>query len=121
MDGLLLIEVPDHNVCVLAALPRREQMSLIRNCKGSDLIVVSRQKVLIVWILNVPNDNAAANDENVKLILAACTEDVWNLDESFAGAIKELWADSGIQKAWSRRREFCVPILKNILKEVCLV
>lgn len=52
-NGLLLIEVPQHDVGVLAALTASKQLSIVGDGQASNLVVVRCQEVLVVGVLQV--------------------------------------------------------------------
>ncbi len=65
VNCLLLSEVPDNDVRVFTLLSRGDESSIVRDGQTSDHVVVSRQEVLVVRILNVSDHDAAASDETV--------------------------------------------------------
>ena len=54
----VLGEIPKHDVAILAFLTASEKFSIVWNSDTSYFIVMRGQKVLIVWILDVPNNYA---------------------------------------------------------------
>jgi len=56
--------------------------------------------------LKIKYNNPAVNEPNAKLVLEVDHEEVTTLESHYTTAISSLWADSGLQEAWDRRREF---------------
>jgi len=56
--------------------------------------------------LNIQYANPVVNVDNAKLVLNVDHESVTRLESNYAKAVATLWSDSGIQKAYDRRREF---------------
>jgi hypothetical protein len=48
---LLLLEVPNNDIGVFAALTGSEEFSPVRDCEAGNLVVVSSEEVLVVGIL----------------------------------------------------------------------
>ena len=65
---------------------------------------IASMKVLCAETKNMGYDQEVASKEKLDFILGL--DDQAKIDEEIGGAIKELWADPGVQKTWKRRAEF---------------
>jgi GTPase SAR1 family protein len=65
---------------------------------------ITSMKVLCAETKNMGYDQEVAAKEKLDFILGL--DDQAKIDEEIGGAIKELWADPGVQKTWKRRAEF---------------
>lgn len=65
---------------------------------------IASMKVLCAETKNMGYDQEVASKEKLDFILGL--DDQAKIDEAIGGAIKELWADPGVQKTWKRRAEF---------------
>ena len=65
VDGLFLLEVPNYDIRVLASLARCKQTSIVCNCQAGDSVVMSGQEMLIMRVLNISDNDAASDNEEV--------------------------------------------------------
>lgn len=65
---------------------------------------ITSMKVLCAETKNMGYDQEVTAKEKLDFILGL--DDQAKIDEQIGGAIKELWADPGVQKTWKRRSEF---------------
>ena len=62
-DRRFLFEIPNNDVGVLTTLSRGQKLAVVADRKAGNGVIMCRQEVLIVRVLNVANHNTAANDE----------------------------------------------------------
>ena len=66
-DGPLWIVVPDDNVRIVSLLTWGNKMSLIGDGHTCYQIIMSSQKVLVMWIIQISGDYTASSNENILL------------------------------------------------------